>query len=160
MAKEKAKNKGGRPTDYTLELSDEICSRIAQGESMRSVTRDYAMPAMTTMFRWLREKEEFRKQYEIAKEESAESWADEIVDIADNEASQPLVEDGKPVIVNGKPVMVTDSSTVAHARLRIDSRKWIASKLKSKKYGDKVQQEITPGEGVTFNMSYGGKADE
>ena len=34
----------GRPTDYSDELAAEILSRIAMGESMRSVCRDPAMP--------------------------------------------------------------------------------------------------------------------
>lgn len=161
MAKEtanKAEAKAvGRPTDYSLELSDRICARLSEGESMRSVCRDDAMPVLTTIFRWLRTKEEFRQQYEIAKEESAESLADEMVDIADYEAGQPLMEDGLPVMVDGKVVMTIDGPSVSHAKLRIDTRKWAASKLKPKKYGEKIQQEITPGEGVTFNMSFGAK---
>ena len=53
--------------------------------------------------------------------------------------------------------MTIDGPSVSHAKLRIDTRKWAASKLKPKKFGEKIQQEITPGEGVTFNMSFGAK---
>ena len=137
------KNKGGRPTDYTLELSDLICSRLSEGESMRSICRDEGMPAKTTMFRWLRENPEFRNQYDVAKEESAESHADHMVDIADHEVSQPVMVDGLPLMVDGKPVMKVDATAVAHAKLRIDTRKWAASKLKPKKYGDKITTEHT-----------------
>jgi hypothetical protein len=153
----KAKSKAGRPTDYSLELSDTICARLSEGESLRSVCRDEEMPVLTTIFRWLRTKEEFKHQYEIAKEESADSLADEMVDIADYEAGQPLMEDGLPVMVAGKIVMTIDAPSVSHAKLRIDTRKWAASKLKPKKYGEKIQNEIIPGEGVTFNMSFGAK---
>jgi hypothetical protein len=132
-----------RPTDYTLELTDTICARLSEGESMRSICRDDDMPVLTTIFRWLREKPEFKQQYDIAKEESAESLADEMVDIADNEVSQPLIVNGEPVMVDGKTVEVVDSTAVAHAKLRIDTRKWAASKLKPKKYGEKVQNENT-----------------
>jgi len=131
----------GRPTDYTLELTDDICARLSSGESMRSVCRDDDMPVLTTIFRWLRERPEFKQQYDIAKEESAESHADEMLFIADHEAGQPLMVDGEPVMVDGKPVMVVDSPAVAHAKLRIDTRKWAASKLKPRKYGDKVINE-------------------
>ena len=108
---------------------------------MRSVCRDDAMPVLTTIFRWLREKPEFKQQYDIAKEESAESHADQMVDIADNEVSQPVMVEGAPLLIDGKPVMVVDSTAVAHAKLRIDTRKWAASKLKPRKYGDKIQNE-------------------
>jgi hypothetical protein len=84
------------------------------------------MPVQTTIFRWLRERTEFKQQYELAKEESAEALADEMNYIADHECTK----DGE-----------VDSTAIAHAKLRIDTRKWAASKLKPKKYGDKVQNE-------------------
>lgn len=126
----------GRPTTYTLELSDIICERLACGESMRSVGRDDAMPAISTLFKWIREIPEFSEQYTKAKVESAEAFAEDMVDIADNQVSQPLIVEGKPVEVDGKMVMVMDNVAVNHAKLRIDTRKWAASKLKPKKYGD------------------------
>ena len=126
--------KRGRPTDYSLELSDEICSRLSQGESMRSICRDDNMPVQTTMFRWLREKSNFKQQYDIAKEESAESLADEMVDIADYQV-------GTETIIDGKKIKIIDSAAVQHAKLRVDTRKWAASKLKPKKYGDKITSE-------------------
>ena len=143
----------GRPTDYTDELSDLICERLANGESMRSICRDDSMPAMTTMFRWLREKEDFRQQYEIAKDESADTLADESIDIADNQVEQPLLVDGIPLEIDGKVVMIKDAVSVNHARLRIDTRKWYASKLKPKKYGDKIQQELTGADGGPVKTS-------
>ncbi|MES2367686.1 MAG: DNA packaging protein [Pseudomonadota bacterium] len=131
----------GRPTDYTLELSDKICARLACGESMRAISRDDSMPCMTTLFKWLREIPAFTQQYEKAKEESADAMAEESLDIADNQVEQPLIVDGLPLQIDGKPVMVKDAVSVAHAKLRIDTRKWYASKLKAKKYGDRVHTE-------------------
>ncbi len=58
---------GGRPTDYTTDLADKICERLASGESMRSVGRDEGMPAVSTMFKWIRELPEFSAQYDKAK---------------------------------------------------------------------------------------------
>ena len=139
----------GRPTDYSDELSDLICSRLSIGESMRSICLDADMPVQTTMFRWLREKPEFKQQYEISKEESAESLADEMVFIADHEVSQPVMEDGLPVMIDGVPVMTVDTVAVAHAKLRIDTRKWAASKLKPKKYGDRQHIEHSGKVGLT-----------
>lgn len=137
-----AKRPVGRPTDFNKDLMDVICSRISLGESMRSICRDDNMPVQTTMFRWLRERSEFKQQYDLAKEESAESLADEMTDIADNECTKPLMIDGKPMYGDdGKPIMVVDSTAVQHAKLRIDTRKWAASKLKPRKFGDKIQNE-------------------
>lgn len=105
----------GRPSDYSENLADEICERIADGESLRAICRDAAMPNKSTVFRWLATNKGFQDQYATSKEEQAESHADDLKDIADN---------------------CTDPQK---ARLQIDVRKWIASKLKPKKYGDKME---------------------
>ena len=39
-----AKIKRGRPGLYTPELAREICERLAEGETLRSVCRDKHMP--------------------------------------------------------------------------------------------------------------------
>lgn len=107
-----------RPTKYTEEAADIICERIALGESMRSISRDEKMPAMSTLFRWLRENEGFSEQYARAKMESADSLVDDIISIADNESEDPQSR-----------------------RIKVDARKWVASKLKPKKYGDRIHNE-------------------
>jgi hypothetical protein len=133
----------GRPTKYNLELADNICERLASGESMRAISRNDKYPAMSTLFKWLREHREFSEQYAKAKEESADALVEDMLDIADNQASQPVMVDGKPLTVNGEIIKTVDSASVQHARLRVDTRKWAASKLKPKKYGDKVVSEIS-----------------
>lgn len=149
MTKEK-----GRPTDYTMELADSICERLANGESMRSVCRDESTPAMTTIFRWLREKEDFKQQYAIATEERAEAFVEDMVDIADNATNDWMKSNGE-----GNEGYKLNGESIQRSKLRVDTRKWAASKMKPKKYGDKIQQEIIPGEGVTFNMQFGIKKD-
>lgn len=130
------KNKGGRPTDYTQELADEICSRLAEGLSMRTVCKEDDMPDKSTVFRWIRTNEEFRDQYTKAKEEGVEAWAEESIDIADNGTNDWMERNDKDnagYYVNGEHIQ--------RSRLRIETRKWFASKLKPKKYGDKQQIE-------------------
>lgn len=122
---------GGRPTDYTAEIADEICTRLANGESLRAICaadRDDFIPAMGTVLRWVAVNEEFRKQYEASRVVQAESFADELVTIADGGETD-------------------DSVRTARDRLRVDTRKWVASKLLPKKYGDKVTQEVTGPDG-------------
>jgi transposase-like protein len=147
----------GRPTTYTSELTDNICERLAAGESMRSVSRDEDMPAMSTLFKWLREHKEFSEQYAKAKEESADALVEDMLDIADNQVEQPLIVDGQPVKADGKTVMIKDGPSVQHARLRVDTRKWAASKLKPKKYGDKLDLNHGGNLTVSFNMGFSGK---
>ena len=128
----------GRPTDYTQELVDEICEKIATGDSMRSVCRCDDMPAMTTLFRWLREKEGFKKQYEIATQERTEAMSEDIIDIADNGTNDWMKTHGKD-----DEGYKQNGETLQRSRLRVDVRKWHMSKMKPKKYGDKIQQEIS-----------------
>jgi len=106
----------GRPSDFTQEIADAICERLAEGESLRKICLADGMPNKATVFRWLVAHPTFSDQYARAREEQAETLADEIVEISDGdgEASDPQRD-----------------------RLRVDARKWVASKLKPKKYGDK-----------------------
>jgi hypothetical protein len=129
----------GRPTDYNEEITDIICERLASGESMRAISRDETMPAMSTLFLWLRTHEGFSEQYAKAKEESADALVEDMLDIADNQVSQPLVVNGKPVEIDGRLIETKDGPSVQHAKLRVDTRKWAASKLKPKKYGDRLE---------------------
>ena len=128
MAEEK--NKGGRPSIYTEELVDELMARIASGESLRTIAKQPHMPSVVTIFEWMRTKEGFSKRYAIAKEEQADALVEEMLDIADNGTNDWMAseeEDGG-VRYNG--------DAVQRSRLRVDTRKWCAAKLKPKKYGD------------------------
>lgn len=121
------KNQGGRPTDYSEEIADIILERIMDGESLRSICSADDMPSRTTVFRWLHKHKDFSDQYARAKEEQAEMFADELVSIADEQ--ETFTKEGGEVAY--------DATAVARNRLRIDTRKWVVSKLKPKKYGDK-----------------------
>ncbi|AIX74670.1 MAG: DNA packaging protein [Mixta calida] len=131
-------NKGGRPSDYTDELAEIICLRLAEGESLRSVCRDDGMPSKQAVLRWLARNEKFRAQYVRAKEEGAEAIAEELFDIADdgsNDWMEKLDKDGEPIgwQLNGEHVQ--------RSKLRIDTRKWYLSKILPKKYGDRIQHD-------------------
>lgn len=127
-----------RPTDYNQEIADKICEAIADGQSLRSICQQEDMPNKATVFRWLDKHKEFGDQYARARDEQAETLADDIVSIVDS-AANPLTVDGVPLTdADGKPIMFADTASIAHARLKMDARKWVASKLKPKKYGDKL----------------------
>lgn len=93
------------------------------------------MPCAATVFNWLRRHKEFVEQYEKAKEEQADALAEDILDIADdgtNDWMEREVGEGE-----GNTGWKLNGEHVQRSRLRVDARKWIASKLKPKKYGDK-----------------------
>lgn len=73
---------GGRPTKYTDDLRDEICVRMAEGESLRSICRDEKMPALSTVLLWVTEdREGFSVHYARARESQAHTHVDEMMDL-------------------------------------------------------------------------------
>jgi len=128
------KNKGGRPTKYSPELVDTICNRLASGEGLRSICRDDDMPSQTIVYQWLNRHPEFLERYTRAREEQAETHADEIVAIADETPETVPVYDKDGNVIDIK----LDSAYIAWQKQRIDARKWNAAKQRPKKYGDRV----------------------
>lgn len=112
--------KVGRPSLYSQSMADEICELVAQGYSLRKIKETIPdSPEIKTIFNWFRTQPEFLQQYTRAKEESADLLVEQMLDLADD------ADDMNP-------------GSVHKARLQVDTRKWIAMKLKPKKYGDKM----------------------
>lgn len=125
----------GRPALYTLELGERLCGELASGVSMRTACKPDDMPCAATVFGWMRKHPEFLDMYTRAKAEAADALVEEMMDISDdgtNDWMEIHDKDGECVgyKVNGEHVQ--------RSRLRVETRKWIAAKLKPKKYGDKV----------------------
>lgn len=123
----------GRPTIFLQETADTICERIADGESLRSICTDEAMPARSTVFKWLGERPAFSDQYARARDEQAETIFDEIIDIADDGRNDWMERN-----FGEDTRWVENGEALRRSQLRIDARKWVAGKLKPKKYGDKI----------------------
>lgn len=123
MAANKGTKKGagksaGRPSSYTDEVGYEICGRIIEGESLRSICKSDEMPSLATIFNWLHHQPSFLEHYTRAKAEQADTNAEDI---------QQLAHD----VIKG----TVDPQS---ARVAGDLLKWSSSKLKPKKYGDKL----------------------
>lgn len=118
-----------RPIRFSEELAEAICERLACGESLRKICLSDDMPAQSTVYKWLLdpERESFVEQYARARELQADTLFDECQDIADDGSNDYMGDDEK---YNG--------DAVQRSRLRIDTRKWMAGKLRPKKYGDKT----------------------
>lgn len=143
----KTPKKNGRPSKYTDKLADRICQMIAQGQSVRSICAKKDMISMQTFFRWLRENDKFREQYARACEERSYMHAEDIIEIADNATNDYMEKlEGDGYIFN--------SENVQRSRLRIDTRKWLMSKLNPKVYGDKLDMTTNGNDiGVTLSAS-------
>jgi hypothetical protein len=119
---------------YSSELADRICQLLADGLTLRKICKMSGMPSRRSIFYWLEEKEEFRQKYEIARLMQVEYWAHEIVEIADDTASD--------YVINEHGERVVDHENINRARLRVDTRKWLMSKLLPKRYGERAAVEL------------------
>lgn len=130
----KVNKKVGRPAIYNQELADLICERIATHEiGLHRLCKMYSdMPDKTTINLWRHKHPEFSTQYAQAKISQIETLIDEIIDIADDSSHDDLINDEGLVKCNNE--------WIARSRLRIDTRKWLASKLAPKIYGLPQQQ--------------------
>lgn len=98
------------------------------------------MPDKSAVIGWvLKDRNGFSQQYMQARAVQYHGWADEINDIADNGSNDWTEREGK----DGSTYAVFDHEHVQRSKLRVDSRKWLLSKLLPKQYGDKQQVELS-----------------
>lgn len=90
--------------------------------------RGHDRPTRKSIYQWLATHEEFRIVWDAAQRVRADYFVEEMVDIADTD---------------------TDPS---RARVRIETRRWIASKLNANAYGDKQTVEHTGKDGGAINV--------
>ncbi len=140
----------GRPSIYTAELAAAICEHIAAGKSLRTIAALDGMPAQSTIMVWLDGKHpDFTEQYARAREAQADKLAEEILSIADDGRSDTYLD------AEGNER--TDTEVIQRSKLRVDTRKWLASKMAPKKYGDKVAiggaDDLGPVQTVTREMT-------
>lgn len=136
----------GRPSDFSHELALEICHRIAEGQPLTKICRSPSMPCYRTVLGWLLkgEKKEpgfdsFLLMYERAKQDQSDTMADEMIEIADDSSNDTIEIEGK----KGQMLKAENREWVNRSKLRVETRKWIAAKLKPRKYGDRMATELS-----------------
>jgi len=115
------------------EIFNSIIQRIELGESLRSILKDENMPSSQTFYIWINDDESKSKQYARATEIRADLIFDEMIEIADDGTN-----DFTKKLLSEIEVEMLNSEHLQRSRLRIDTRKWILSKMNPKKYGDKL----------------------
>jgi hypothetical protein len=123
----------GRPTRYTKEIADEICARLSNGESLLSICEsDDRFPGESTVRNWDDDdRDGFSAKYARARKHQALHWAEELITIGDND----------------------NKDDTQRARLRVDTRKWVISKILPKIYGDKQTHEVTGADGAPLEVN-------
>lgn len=120
---------------FDQKVADLICMMLSEGLSLRQILKadtTGALPAQSTVYEWLLRHPLFAEQYARAREEQADTNADEILDIADERP---------PEFKDDKGRIYLDQTYIQWQKNRIEARKWTAMKLKPKKYGDRMAVE-------------------
>ncbi len=105
----KKTSRAGRPRKLNRRVLELICKRVAQGQSLRKICADPDMPDRATIWRWKREDPDFAQAFALARQDQAENFFEEVIELADQCAS--------------------DSNALRKAKLQIDSRKWILLRM-------------------------------
>lgn len=114
-----------------------ILERIANGESLASALRQPGMPSYALARKHLRDVPLLREAYDNAVEDRAALLAEELIELADTPIPEGLDA-------------ASQSAWVQHLRVRLDTRKWIASRVYRQVYGDKVDVSVNH---VHINMA-------
>lgn len=128
----------GRHSEYNTEMADRICERIANGESLKAICEEEGQPSKSTVFKWLNENEAFSDKYARAREAQADALFDDILSIADDGRNDWMErKDAEQENMGWRE----NGEALRRSQLRIDARKWMAGKLRPKKYGEKLDIE-------------------
>jgi len=119
----------GRPTRAKPEMVDEICRRIAEGESLRSICRDEHTPAISTVTMWIVDgtQPDFVERYRQAREAAGYAHADRIQEIADGVGSERIQPQA--------------------AKVMLDAYKWSAERMAPKSHSPRSIQDHQSSDG-------------
>jgi hypothetical protein len=105
---------------YDQEAADRVCALLSEGKSLRYAAGEVGL-THTTILGWVDAQPAFSDQYTRARQVGYQLLSDELLEIADDK---------------------TEADT-NRARLQVDTRKWMLSKMLPKTYGDKLTTEVT-----------------
>lgn len=114
---------------FDQSTADAICAKLAEGKSLRKACRDLGGPDPSTILNWCEASADFAQQYARARQLGYQLLADELVEIADDDSGDTIETENGPK---------ANPEFAARSRLRLDTRKWMLSKMLPKIYGEKL----------------------
>jgi hypothetical protein len=116
--------------EFNQAIADEICDAVAVNPySLKKICRLFPeFPPPYAIYRWFEKHPDFREKFTRAKDSQVETYVEEML--------AELEESDKYSYIDKEGNKRLDTGAVNFARLKIDSIKWYAGKLKAKKYGD------------------------
>jgi len=127
---------------FTIELFDSICEEIATTDKGLATICKSKDVSTTAFYNWINEDELLVDKYARARELQAELLADQIIELSSRDRiceETTIYDDGK----GNEQVTTRRVDNHNRTRLEIDARKWKASKLAPKKFGEKL--DVTTG---------------
>lgn len=123
----------GRPTKFTQQLADDICERIALGETLADICADAHMPDRSNVWRWQKADETFRIAYALAREAQMEAWADDLLKISDDGRNDWMERHGED-----NPGWALNGEHTTRSRLRLDTRRFLMAKIAPHRFGERL----------------------
>lgn len=118
---------------YTPELAERVLVELRQHGSTLKAAKAVDI-SRQTIVKWTELYPEFREQYAHAKAEGIDALVEDTIEIGD---------EPPPSTAHGS----VDTGAVAHAKLRIETRRWYAERLAARKYGVLSKVEHTGADG-------------
>lgn len=129
---------------YNQQTADKVCERLAAGESLRKACANEGTTPWSIL-RWADANESFSQQYARARDIGYKLLAEDLLEIADEGRNDTYTDD------NGNER--TDQDVIARSRLRVDTRKWMLSKMLPKIYGEKLETTHKGGVSLTLPIT-------
>lgn len=144
-----------RIPSYNQTLADQICYRIAAGETLTSILQDPNMPTQPTIWQWIRDRPAFSLAYHQARTEQMRTWADEIIHLADDSKDDWIKATGR----TGKTAEPRlDREHIERTKVRIHARQWLMARLAPGEFGEAVARGEGRQEGGTTALLGGASA--
>ncbi len=125
----------GRPSSYTEEIAAIVLGRMAAGETLSAICSTEGLPSAGAVKMWVIRDEPagIRDRYAQAREFQADAIAEDALFIADNAPAEEA----------------------AKTRIRVDTRKWLASKINPAKFGDRTKVDLGDADGKPLKFTFG-----
>lgn len=146
---------------FTQEVADDICARIAAGETLIEICASGGMPSQQTVNRWLLNYDKddalsesfdaFRVSYARARIAMGDTYFDQIKTIADDSSRDTIIGEDGP-----RP----NTEWIARSRLKVDARRFMAARLRPEVYGEKLAISQTVSGNVNINVRYTQMTDD
>lgn len=134
----------GRPTsEVPQDKADSLVEWLEEGKTLRSWCRIPGNPCKSTITNWEKKDDEFRGRIACARETGEDAIAEECIEIADDGSNDYMEQD----LGDGVVVRRLDPENIQRSRLRVDTRLKLLAKWNPRKWGEKIQQEVTGKDG-------------